>query len=397
MRRSPLRYLGNKRRLLDRIVDCAANLGFRSGTVCDLFAGSGVVGRHFRSLGHRVLSADLMDCSYVFQKVFLELEGPPQFATLASQLELGRPADSSRVPEDSPFPTELWSMALRVARHLEEEIEPVEGVLTRQFSPAGPEQRMYFLPESASRLDACLSTLRAWSNSGWIREPEVYFLLAAIIDAADRVANISGTYGAFLKAWQWNAQRPVELRFPALVSGPLGQANRVDVSEWLAGVDADLLYVDPPYNQRQYASNYHVPELIARIPFAEDLDALEASLYGKTGLLPWEDRRSDLCRKNSERCAASFRDLLLSTSIPRVIVSYSEEGIMGLDQIEDTLAEYAGARAEFLTRVSHPRFRSDADGRVSRSGAGRQYRQLDGRARDEVHEWLFHARKGQRA
>lgn len=387
-----MRYLGNKRRLLGHIVECAERLGFRSGTVCDLFAGSGVVGRHFRALGNRVIAADLMDCSHVFQKVFLELEGPPQFEGLAARIDLGPPRSDERIPADSPFPGSQWAQASRVARYLEEIVPPRAGTLTRQFSPAGSAQRLYFRPEAAARLDGWLQALREWSASGWLADGESHFLLAAIIDAADRVANISGTYGAFLKTWQANAYRAVELSFPALVAGPRGQANRVDALEWLPDVEADLLYVDPPYNQRQYPANYHVLELIARLPFAADVDRLEAELYGKTGLMPWQDRASPLC--SAGKCVEAFRRLLQSTRIPRVLISYSEEGLMTREQFAELLGAYSGGAPEdFLTTVSHPRFRSDADGRVSRSGARRQYRQLAGRARDEVHEWLFHARK----
>ncbi|MBT5738359.1 MAG: modification methylase, partial [Planctomycetes bacterium] len=75
-----MRWLGNKTPLLDEILLAAKRAGFRGGTVCDLFAGSGSVGRFFRASGYRVVSTDLMHCSLAFQKVYLECPGPPSFS-----------------------------------------------------------------------------------------------------------------------------------------------------------------------------------------------------------------------------------------------------------------------------------------------------------------------------
>lgn len=392
-----MRYLGNKTRLLGAIVESAQRLGFERGTVCDLFAGSGVVGRHFRSLGNRVISTDTMASSFVFQRVFLELPGPPDFAQLRSRLEFPEPSDLSRIPEDSPFAEEAWLPALQVVRYLEDCLPEVDGFVTRQYSPDGAAGRGYFRPETARRLDAILVQLRDWSEAAWVDEGELAFLLAATIDAADRVANISGTYGAFLKKWQPNAFGSVQLRLPRLVNGPVGQAACEDATSWIESAEADLLYMDPPYNQRQYPANYHLMEVLARLPREPDLASFEASIYGKTGLIPYEDKRSDLCDRRETRCRDAFRSILQATTIPRLVVSYSEEGIIARDDFDELLAEYAGVAKSrlknVLTEVSYPRFRSDADGRTSTKGVTRQYRQLPGRARDEVREWLFHVKK----
>ncbi|MFQ5655242.1 MAG: DNA adenine methylase [Planctomycetota bacterium] len=392
-----MRYLGNKKRLLGKIERCARGLGLRRGTVCDLFAGTAVVGRHFRARGSRVLSTDLMECSYLFQKVFLECCGPPRFSRLASEIDLPPPAPRARLREEALDGAD-WTPALRVVAWLEERIEPREGILTRQYTPRGAAMRRYFTPETAMRLDAILAELRAWRRHGLISELEAAFLLCAAIDAADRLANISGTYGAYIKTWQANALGEVELRLPALVDGPPGEAHREDALEWIGGVEADLLYIDPPYNSRQYPANYHLLEVIARIPGEPDLDVFEASIYGKTGLIPWREKASPLCSQRGNRCRDAFHAILRATRIPRLVISYNEEGIISRDEFEEMLAEYAGVPRSRLGRVlveiPYRRFRSDADGRLSRAGAVRNYQQLPGRGRDEVCEWLFHVARG---
>ncbi|MEM7165662.1 MAG: DNA adenine methylase [Planctomycetota bacterium] len=374
-----MRYLGNKTALLDRISQSAAQIGFTGGTVCDLFAGSAVVGRHFRAAGNRVLANDLMESSYVFQQVFLEIAGVPEFAELREQVDLP--------PAATPFD--------RVVRHLEQEVEPVTGLLTRQYSPGAGGERRYFTADNAARLDGMLAAVRSWREAGWLQSTEQALVIAALLNGADRVANISGTYGAYLKKWQTNAEQPLRLIVPEFVAGPVGRAHHQDAFAWLPEVTADLLYLDPPYNHRQYPANYHLMEIIARIPVEADLAAFEGSIYGKTGLVPWQGKRSRLCSGRGSECADAFRELLQSTSIPRLVVSYSEEGIISRAEFDDILAEYAGVATldRHLSEVPYRRFRSDADGRKSRTGAGRAYRQLPGREKDEVCEWLFHVAK----
>ncbi len=392
-----MRYLGTKKKLLDSIEAAARRVGFHGGTMCDLFAGTAVVGRHFRALGSRVAAMDLMACSFVFQKVFLEIERLPEFRGLGDLAAAGIAAPEERIaalgeagtrrlPGD-PLPL------LRVLYHLETRLEPCDGILTRQYSPAGCAGRKFLRPERARRLDAILLEIRDWRERARIDDVEEILLLAATIDAADRIANISGTYGAFHKEWQVNTAYEADLRIPALVAGPRGSAAQGDSLAWIPEVEADLLYIDPPYNTRQYPNNYHLLELIARIPRTLDLAALEASIAGKTGLVPWSEQASKLCVGRGTTCRDAFQSILARTRIPRVVISYNEEGIITRAEFMEMLAEYAGvARAKLrgaLEEISYRRFRSDRDGRLARTGAGRRYRVVPGRARDEVREWLF--------
>ena len=391
-----MRYLGNKRHLLGDIEAAARSLGFTGGTVCDLFAGSARVGRHFRALGSKVVATDLMQSSYVLQQAHLELAGPPSFETLLREIDPPEPLGPEAIGTALPADPEAWLPTRRVLAHLLS-LPAIEGLLTRQYSPAGSMDRRYLRPENAGQADAILAALRDWRESGWVESPEFALLLATTIDAVDRVANISGTYGAFLKKWQSNAEQPLRMKLPALVEGPVGEANAADALEWIGGVTADLLYMDPPYNQRQYPANYHLLEVIARIPIEPDLIAFEDSIYGKTGLVPWRDKASVLCSRRGTECRDAFREILRRTTIPRVVVSYSEEGIISRDEFEEMLAEYAGvARSrlgQVLTEIPYRRFRSDADGRLSSIGTSRQYKELPGRGRNEVHEWLFSVSK----
>jgi adenine-specific DNA-methyltransferase len=204
------------------------------------------------------------------------------------------------------------------------------------------------------------------------------------------VANISGTYGAYLKSWQVNTEQTWDLKLPAITArrgGGRCRAFRRDANALVRHLRGEVLYLDPPYNHRQYAANYHVRDVIAEIAAITDQKVLqdyEAQLYGKTGLRPWKQQASAFCQGRGGRfkspCYHAFRDLVLSARerVAAVVVSYNEEGILSLEEISAVLAEFAGSARGF------------DEGRDFME-ISQRYRVLSGRRRDEVREWLFYA------
>jgi len=290
---------------------------------------------------------------------------------------------------------------------LSELLEPREGIIFRSYSPSGLAGRMYFTDENGRRIDAILAVLRSSLEKDLLSRTELYLLLALLIDAADRVANISGTYGAYLKKWQASSRARLSLRPFEIVESALDhRAYRRDANELISELEGDVLYIDPPYNSRQYPANYHVLEVIAEYPEVEDSTAYEASLYGKTGLRPYAEERSLYCiepgaRRSSHGHAGSALHHLINTAnVDHIVVSYNEEGILGIDDIVEFLAEFSGARPSKvrgdLRPVGHRRFRSDRDRDGSDGQGKRSYRRLEGRGRDEIEEWLFYARRAKR-
>ncbi|MEZ0230486.1 MAG: DNA adenine methylase, partial [Planctomycetota bacterium] len=216
----------------------------------------------------------------------------------------------------------------------------------------------------------------------------------ALIDAVDRSANISGTYGAFLKTWQTNAKNPLVLRAPQIVPGAGSKVFCADANKLVDEVDCSVLYLDPPYNRRQYAKNYHVLEVVAELASVTDEEAYEKTIYGTTGLRDFADRKSAYCmgsvRGRTSPCEVAFTELLANARAEHILISYNEEGILSRDTLARILASTCPGfdMNEGLVEVSYKRFRSDKD-----EGARRQYRVLADRKKDEVREWLIHARK----
>lgn len=362
-----MRYIGNKTKLLPFLRAKIRQLGIAPGVAHDAFAGTAAVGRALKADGWSVVSSDLMTYSYVMQRAYVVASSVDGFAALASAephvaTVLSRPRGDRT---DGPL--------ARIGRYLSTAIAPDDGFFARHFGPRGG--RMYFTEENARRIDAARATLHRWRAAGVIDDDSFYVLLASVIEGADRVANTAGVYAAFIKQWQPNALRP----FVATPEAPLAstatcvahRADAVDVARALGAID--LVYIDPPYNTRQYAGYYHVPELLARGWFDGTV-----RLRGKTGLLDDGEQRSRWC---SRRFAPdALAELLAATGARHVLLSYNSEGVITDTMIRTVLrAAAADGRVRRFTKT-YKRYRADSD------REGRRYKA------DRVTELLYHAR-----
>jgi adenine-specific DNA-methyltransferase len=106
--------------------------------------------------------------------------------------------------------------------------------------------------------------------------------------------------------------------------------------------------MDPPYNQRQYCTNYHVLETIARYD--------RPKVYGVTGLRPHADQKSDFCRKH--HALPTLDGMVRDTLARYVFLSYNSEGLMAKKDILDTLSKYGPVE---VVSHDHTRFRADQD------------------------------------
>lgn len=189
----------------------------------------------------------------------------------------------------------------------------------------------YFTEENAARIDAIREQIADWSARGAITADEEAVLLTSLLYAADKVANTCGQYDAYLKhigkapytdgAHLVDAMvyQPLTLGVPVPAQG-VGR-HRVllgDANEIVKEIDVDLLYLDPPYNTRQYVDNYHVLENIMRWEQPE--------LYGKTRKFPRDGLKSRYSRRGE--AAAALEELVRAARCRHIVLSYSEEGII---------------------------------------------------------------------
>jgi adenine-specific DNA-methyltransferase len=342
-----VRYIGNKSKLIPFIRQSLEQLGIEGKAACDPFAGTAAVARYLKNHGWAVTTSDIMSFSHVLQWAYVVVDELPRFDSLEDSIDL----------QPDPLTATL--------KHLDD-LEPRQEFIFEHFCPdghAGSEhRRRYFTPENAAKIDAIRNRIHDWHQLRCLNADELNVLLAALLEAADRVANTTGVYAAYVKSWQSNAVKPLKLRVPRLVTdtGLDCRAYRLDAIELVRRREPfDLLYLDPPYNTRQYAGYYHIPEIIAEGWFAEPL-----SLRGKTGLPKDQDKRSDWSRRR--RCEAAFEELVNAADCKHILMSYNSEGIISEQCIERVMRERGNPDTYRRLEHEYKRYRSDRDSKTRR-------------------------------
>lgn len=329
-----MNYIGSKLSLLDFINESVEEVTAGNySSVCDLFAGTGAVGKHFKKKGKKIIANDIQAYSFVLNRHYIGNCVPLAFRGLDSEIKW-----LNRDDEDK---------AAAVCEHLSN-IDGQNGFIFNNYCLGGGNGRQYFSDENGRRCDAIRTTIESWHQAQKINDDEYYFLLCSLLEAVDKVANTASVYGAFLKKLKKTAQKPLKVTPVELIlSNQKHIVLNDDANKVAKENDADVLYLDPPYNQRQYATNYHILETIAKNDNPE--------IHGKTGLRDYAEQKSQYCSR--AKVKAAFSDLITNAKAKYIFLSYNNEGLLSLEDIKEIM----GSRGEygFFTK-DHHRFKADA-------------------------------------
>jgi adenine-specific DNA-methyltransferase len=234
------------------------------------------------------------------------------------------------------------------------QIEPVEGFIYKNYTPLGThslkQPRMYYSDENGKRIDAIRQQIEKWKKRALINDNEYFVLLACLIETVPFYANIAGVYGAFHKKWDVRAIKKLVLRPIELVVNKKENYSFNDNStNLLKKVKADIFYLDPPYNQRQYAPNYHLLETIAKYDNPE--------IRGVTGLRSYEKQKSSFCNKIT--ALQELSNIAKKGKYKTLILSYNTEGIMPQEKIISILEQYGKVK---MIEFQYLRFKSNNNG-----------------------------------
>jgi adenine-specific DNA-methyltransferase len=303
-------YIGSKYTLLPFLDRVYRDISDGSEKIfCDLFAGTGAVGRYFKRQGLQVISNDLQYYAYVLNKAYIEINKTPPFTRLrkeySSEIEKHRGLFEGEVEEILSFINDLPRKG---------------GFISRNYGPDG--NRLYYSRENAEKADAIRESIEDWRTRGIISEQEYFYILCSLLEAIDQVANTASVYGAFLKKFKDSARRPLSLKPLELSNHVTGcKAFNKNANEIIKEIECDILYLDPPYNHRQYGANYHVLETIA----AYD----SPSLTGITGMRDYQ--RSEYCQQKTAKEA--LEHLIRAARTKHILLSYNDEGLIALDDV----------------------------------------------------------------
>ncbi len=310
-----MNYIGSKHKLSKFIKETISNTvgaDLTSQVFCDLFAGTGIVGRTFKPFVKQVIANDVEFYSYVLNRNYIGNYERYNYASFINTLN---------------------------------NLEGVEGFVFQNYSEKGKEGRLYFSEENGKKIDAIRKEIENWKFQNKIDENLYFFLLTSLIESADKVANTASVYGAYLKHIKPSAKKTLELK-PALFveTKSKHQVFNEDANGLIKKIKGDILYLDPPYNARQYGSNYHLLTTIAKYDNFEP--------QGKTGLRTYY--RSSYCKKNEVK--NSFEELIKNANFKYIFLSYNNEGLMTENEVSTIMAAYGKYS---LKTINYQRFKAD--------------------------------------
>ena len=336
-----MRYIGNKENLCDKIYHTLYTHQIQGETLFDAFAGTTSVSQYFKSKGYQIISSDLMYFSFVLQKAYIANNDTQLFSSLAAEL----PNTSHK----------LFTSNLEIVLSFLDDIFPIEGFIFENYTPKGtahlPTPRMYFSDENGRKIDAVRQQIELWHQKNNITENEYFVLLACLIESISFYANIAGVYAAFHKKWDPRAIKPLTLRPIKLLNNHKeNQVYNTDSVTLLNKIEADIFYLDPPYNARQYAPNYHLIETIAKYDYP--------TIKGVTGLRDYAEQKSLFCNPNT--ALEELNKIAQQGNYRTLVLSYNSEGIMPREDIIETLSQYGKVA---LTQFDYQRFKSNNNGK----------------------------------
>lgn len=313
-----MNYIGSKYKLSEFIkttITSVVGEDLSDKTFCDIFAGTGIVGRKFKNSVKKVIANDFEYYSFVLNKNYIENHEP--------------------IPEKDKYLSKLNNL------------KPKESFIYQNYCKGSGSGRQYFSDENGKKIDAVRQKIEDWKNKEEISDELYFFLLSSLIKSADKVANTASVYGAFLKHLKKSAQKELLIE-PAefIINNNEHKVYNEDSNKLIKKIEGDLLYLDPPYNSRQYGANYHLLNTIALY------DSFEPK--GKTGLRNYQ--KSQYCSKNS--VIEVFEELIKEAKFQYIFLSYNNEGLMSVEDIKRIMSRYGKYD---LASTNYQRFRADKD------------------------------------
>ena len=312
-------YIGSKYKLfpdiLSIIYEKIGTNDISGMTVGDLFSGTGICSYNFRILGANVISNDYEYYGYVIAQAF-----------------------SCSVITDN---------IIKKIENLNK-LTPISGIIHKNYGS----ERMFFTEKNAMKIDSMRISLEKYKKNDEINLNEYYYLLTCIMLAADKVANITSVYGAFLKQFKASALKDIEVKHLHLISkkNKKNLVHNKNINDLVESDNQiyDIVYLDPPYNSRQYSKNYHVLNYIAMY---KDIE-----IKGITGLLV-NSNISSYCRKGE--VAAEFENLFACIKSKWLFMSYNSESLLSKKEIMKIMIKYGKVDC---TEKVYKRFKSNSNG-----------------------------------
>lgn len=321
-----MRYIGNKKRILTHIDEIIKSFNLKNGTFLDLFSGSGTVSDYFKDK-YKIISNDYLTYASIFSEAKIRNEITPAFEYFTI------------LKGSDPFT--YWNQY--------DYSKEKPGFITKEYSPKGG--RMFFQEKNSIKIDTIRRQIDEYFEQGIFTKDEKVFLIASLLESVMTVSNTSGTYEAFFRDWERRSNnlmvyKPLELSGKSVYDKGNISYSR-DANTLVNEVSGDIAYIDPPYTTTQYASAYHLLETIAKFD--------EPEIKGKTGRR--QDRVMSLYSKRNE-VKTAFEDLLRKINFEYIIISYSNQSLMEIDELIELSKCFAVNSEVYIKNITYREYRN---------------------------------------
>jgi adenine-specific DNA-methyltransferase len=296
-----MRYIGSKSSTVEGIYEISSNF-ISDGTFCDPFGGTSTVGAYYKSKGFKVFTGDLLLFAHYFQVAKLTYDKLPEFNKLREKLHLGNSLEVMEYFNNMNFDYGGW------------------------FIESYAVHRKFFTISNARRIQTCWYKIIEFVKDELVTYHEKAFLLASLINSMDKVANTAGTYYAYLKEFNKKSSKDFKFEFILPVTGQFfGESFLSDANDLIKKQGYDVIYLDPPYNDRRYHSYYHLPETIA--------NCLIPEISGKSGVT----KSSPVIESNfytSHSAVDALSNILDNANFKVLLFHYRDDGLITPQKID---------------------------------------------------------------
>ena len=327
-------YIGNKRRLLDLIYKAIKTSvkNIEPGMkFFDVFAGSGIVSRLAKELNFEVFTNDWESYSNILSNGFIKTNRRDISRIFGSEKTfLATLEHLNNLPQ--PKNDDCY-----IAKYYAPESFDIDDVDFRK-------ERLFYTRDNALNIDKIRNYIDIHYNGDELREARNVLLSILIYEAATHT-NTSGVFKAFHKGFGGHNRdamkrilSPIRMREPLLIDSDFPvHVYQEDSNELVKRIsDIDIAYLDPPYNQHQYGSNYHMLNTIAlwdKIPAPLELNE-KGVLKEKAAIRKdWVNTKSTYCYQDT--AISSFKELIENLDAKHILISYSTDGIIPFDIMKD--------------------------------------------------------------
>lgn len=326
-----MNYIGSKYSLLDFLEEAVNKCEITKiePVFCDIFSGTGIVAKKFKEEGYKVIANDIEEFSYALINHYVKNSKEIEIKEYIQKLNKLAGIKTGFV-YNNYCPSGAKSKATKNTKNGTEHID-----------------RKHFTDQNGMIIDEARDLIDQWLKVGEINQEQFNYLLAIILEAADKVANTTSVYGAFLKDFKASSSRKIKFKdLEYEITETTHLVYKEDVNNLIKHIKGDILYLDPPYNNRQYGANYHVLNTIALNDSPE--------IKGVTGMREYVS--SNWCKKN--KVAIEFEELIKNAKFEYILLSYNNEGLMSFNQIKKIMEKYGEYS---VISQGHQRYKSDSE------------------------------------